>query len=178
MIELLGIVGGPRSLEAVSAAAEGADEELQDAATAALGKWMSPDAAPELLQLAKTLNSGKLKTRALRGYLRVAQQMGLPPQKKLTMCEEALKVAQRDEERRLILAVLGGIPSPQAMAMITPHLADPALAENAAAAALAIGEKIVKTEPQAVADAMRQIIKSGATREKITRAKALLKRGG
>ena len=176
LMELLGSVGGDRALKAVSAAAKDSNEELQDAATATLGKWTSADAAPELIKLAKTLSSDKLRIRTLRGYIRIAQQMSLPPEQKLEMCEEALRVAQRDEERRLVLAVLGRLPSTKALSLVVPHLARPACAEDAATAALMIGEKIVQTEPRAVADAMREVLKSGVSGKKAAQAKTLLKR--
>ena len=47
-------------------------------------------------------------------------------------------------------------------------------AAKAIGAALAIGEKIVRAEPRAVADAMRQVLKSGVGGEKAARAKKLL----
>ncbi|MDD4269288.1 MAG: HEAT repeat domain-containing protein [Pirellulales bacterium] len=174
VMELLAALGGTRALKAVSAAADDPREDLQDAATRALGTWTTPDAAPELLRLAKTLPSDNLKTRTLRGYIRIAQQMGLPPQQRLAMCNEAFQAAQRDEERLLVLGVLGQIPAAEAMSMVVPHLGNPALAEGAAAAALAIGEKIVRAEPRAVADAMRQVLKSGVGGEQAARAKKLL----
>ena len=90
------------------------------------------------------------------------------------MCNEAFQAAQRDEERLLVLGVLGQIPAAEAMSMVVPHLGNPALAEGAAAAALAIGEKIVRAEPRAVADAMRQVLKSGVGGEQAARAKKLL----
>ncbi len=132
VMELLASLGGTRALKAVSAAAGDPSEDLQDAATRALGTWTTPDAAPELLRLAKTLPSDNLRTRTLRGYIRIAQQMGLPPQQRLDMCKEAFQAAQRDDERRLVLAVLGQIPTAEAMSMVVPHLGNPSLAEEAA----------------------------------------------
>jgi hypothetical protein len=104
--------------------------------------------------------------------------MGLPAEQKLAMCETAFAAAQRDEERRLVLAAIGRVPSAKAISMAVAHLADSALAEEAAAAALTVGEKIVQTDPRAVADAMRQVLKSGVSSEKAARAKALLQRAG
>ena len=137
---------------------------------------MSADAAPELLKLAKTLGNDQFRIRALRGYIRIARQMSLPAEQKLEMCKTAFGAAQRDEERRLILAALGRVPSAKAISMVVPHLANPALAEEAAEAALAVGEKIVQTDPRVVADAMQQVLKSGVGSEKNTRAKAILER--
>ncbi|NLF73495.1 MAG: hypothetical protein GX575_31035 [Candidatus Anammoximicrobium sp.] len=178
LVELLGAVGGDRALKAVSSAAQESNEELQDAATAALGKWTSADAAPELLKLAQTLPAEKFRTRALRGYLRIAQQMVLPPEQKLKMCQAAFQAARRDEERRLVLNVLGGLPTAEAMSLVVPNLSRPALAPQAAAAALAIGEKIMHTEPRTVADAMRQVLKSGVSGDQAKQAERLLKRAG
>ena len=89
MLELIGQVGGREALMIVAAHARDAEPEIQDAATRALGNWMSVDAAPVLLDLAKTLSDAKLKTRALRGYLRIARQLDLPIDRHLEMCEEA-----------------------------------------------------------------------------------------
>jgi HEAT repeat protein len=174
LIELLGSVGGARALEGVSAAAEDADQDLQDAATQVLGEWMGAEAAAVLLHLAETPRNDRFKTRALRGYIRILRQMNLPADEKLAMCEAAFRAARRDEERRLVLAALGRIPSAKAISMLVPHLANPALAEDAAAAALAVGETLVQTDPRVVADAMQQVLKSAASDGTITQAKLLL----
>jgi hypothetical protein len=158
------------------AAAHDADENLQDAATQVLGEWMSAEAAPELLDLANTLRNDKFKIRALRGYIRILRQMNLPADEKLAMCAAALGAAQRDEERQLVLVALARIPAAKAISIAVPHLATPTLAEDAAAAVLAVGETIVQTDPQAVADAMQHVLQSGASREKTAQAKSLLER--
>jgi HEAT repeat protein len=101
VLELIGQVGGREAQTIVAAHARDARPEMQDAATRALGNWMSVDAAPVLLDLAKTLRDAKLKTRALRGYLRIARQLDLPIDRRLEMCEEAFALAERDEEKRL-----------------------------------------------------------------------------
>ncbi|MDZ7616049.1 MAG: hypothetical protein U1E05_03535, partial [Patescibacteria group bacterium] len=127
---------------------------------------------------AKTLHSEKLRVRTLRGYIRIVQQMSLSADQKLAMCDEAFRAAQRDEERKLVLTVLSHVPSAKALAMVAPHLTDRALADEAALAAVAIGEKIVQTEPRLVAEAMQQVLKSGASGETAARARAIEKRGG
>ncbi|MHB8974439.1 MAG: HEAT repeat domain-containing protein [Pirellulaceae bacterium] len=174
LMDLLGSVGGTRALQAVSAAAEDSNEELQDAATRVLGAWKTADAAPELLKLARTLPSDKLKVRTLRGYIRIAQQMKLAPEQQLEMCEEALRAAQRDDERRLVLAVLGRIPTTKGMSIVVLQLAQPTLVAEATAAALRIGEGLVQSEPGVVADAMQQVLKSSVSGEPAAQAKKLL----
>ena len=72
---------------------------------------MTPDAAPKLLNLAQPKADDKYRIRALRGYLRIARQMQLAAAERAQMCDEALKLAGRDEERLLALRVLEIHPS-------------------------------------------------------------------
>ena len=101
LLELIGQIGGREALKVVAAHARDGRAEIRDAATEVLGKWMDVDTAPLLLDLAKTLGDARLRTRALRGYLRIARQLDMSTDRRLAMCEEALRVAQRDEEKRL-----------------------------------------------------------------------------
>jgi HEAT repeat protein len=175
LLDLVGVVGGDKALGGVAEAAKGGSDEIQDAATRVLGGWMSPDAAPVLLDLAKTGND-KFKIRCLRGYIRIVRQFGLPDDQRLAMCRQAMDVATRDDEKRLVLDALTRVLSPAAMNMIVPHLDDPGLKEAASTAAVAIAEKIVNDHPAAVAEAMEKA--SGATNndELAKRAKSLMNR--
>ena len=59
--------------------------------------------------------------------------------------------------------------------MIVPHLGGP-LTEDAAKAAVAIGENIVEEQPGPVADAMQKVVASAKTAEVVAEAKDLLGR--
>ena len=104
-------MGGPKALETIAAAVKGSDEQLQDTGSRVLGEWMSVDAAPVLLDLAKTASSDKYQVRALRGYIRLARQFAMPDQQRAEMCQKALDAASRAEEQKLVLAVLERYPS-------------------------------------------------------------------
>jgi HEAT repeat protein len=105
LLELIGQVGGREALAIISRHARDSRPEIRDTATQVLGRWMGVDAAPVLLDLAKTLDDAKLQSRCLRGYLRIARQLKIPTDLRLAMCEEALSAAQRDEEKRLVAEV-------------------------------------------------------------------------
>jgi hypothetical protein len=94
------------------------------------------------------------------------------------MCQKALEAAERDAERKLVLEVLGRNPSVESLAVVVPHLSNPSLKEDASTAAVAIAEKIVQTQPAAVADAMKQVIDATSDTELAGRAKRLLRRAG
>jgi hypothetical protein len=84
------------------------EDALQDAATEALGKWMTADAAPELLRLAQTLKNDKYRLRALRGYIRVARQLKLKNDERIAMCRSALPLVTRLEDRHLVRVPTAG----------------------------------------------------------------------
>lgn len=111
LLEILGAMGGPKALETIGQAMKHGPPELQDAGSRVLGEWMNVDAAPVLLDLAKSAKSDKFQVRALRGYIRLARQFSMPDAQRAQMCENALKTSERNEEQKLVLAVLERYPS-------------------------------------------------------------------
>ncbi|MEO2016358.1 MAG: HEAT repeat domain-containing protein [Fuerstiella sp.] len=177
-IELMGLlvyVGGEQALDGVRAAAEGNQDFAADAATQALGKWLTPDAAAVLLELAKTGNA-KYRVRCLRGYIRIIRQFGLRSGQRLQMSKLAFAAATRDTERKLVLDTVTRFPSVQGLRMVTPHLKTPSLSEDACKAAVAIGERIVGSDPKSVAAAMAKVVAVTQDVEIAKRAKVLITR--
>ncbi len=111
VLEIIGSVGGKRALQAMSTAAFGEQPELQDIASRLLGKWLTVEAAPVLLRLAESNVANKYRTRGLRGYIRIVRQFPLTDVVRVQMCADALRVAERDAERDLILQVLKRYPN-------------------------------------------------------------------
>ena len=157
LIELLAEVGSDRALAGVANAAKTGSDAIQNAATRVLGEWMSPDVAPVLLDLART-GPEAYRIRCLRGYIRVFRQLGLPDEQKLDMAGKALKAAQRNQERELVLDALTRIPDPKALEMVMAHLGDAALREAASKAAVSIAERLAATHPAVVVEAMPKVI--------------------
>jgi hypothetical protein len=174
LLDLLGVVGGPKALEGVARAARDDDEEVQGGATRVLGEWMSADAAPVLLELAENSPSKKFQIRALRGYIRIARQLNLTTDQRIAMCREAMQVADRNEEKRLVLETLGRTASADALALATAHLDDPGLKEAAGAAAVSISGRIVGSHASAVKEAMTQVLEATAAKETKEQAEAVL----
>ena len=173
LLSLLGVVGGEAALKAVTQAAKEGKDEIQDNATKTLGEWMSPDAAPALLELASSGQS-KYALRALRGYIRIARQFSMPPQERLVICHQAMPLCGRVEEKKLVLELYTRVPLPEALAELTPYLNDAELKETAAASAVAIGQKIAKEHPAVVAATMAKVLEATSNADVKTKAKALL----
>jgi HEAT repeat protein len=175
LMDLLIYVGGQQALAGAQAAAAGDDDAAANAATQALGRWLTPDAAPVLLELAKSGNSA-YRVRCLRGYIRIIRQFGLRAGQRLQMSKMAFAAASRDEERELVLDTLTRFPSAQALRMVTPHLGNSSLSEAASKVAVAIGEKIINNDPKLVTDAMTKVVAVTKDQEIAKRANVLISR--
>lgn len=131
ILETLNVIGGTTALATVAAAARSDDEPLQDAASRVLGRWKSADAAPVLLDLYNALNNNRLKIRAIRAYIRIARQFDMPAAQRAAMCRRALELAERDEDKRLVLEVLLRYPSDEMRSIAMRAAEVPALKEQA-----------------------------------------------
>ncbi|MBI2479545.1 MAG: hypothetical protein HYV60_13200, partial [Planctomycetia bacterium] len=114
LLEILGDVGGTKALQTLGSAATSTDPEMQDTASRLLGKWNSVDAAPVLLDLAKTAPAEKYQVRALRGYIGLARKFDMPEQDRAEMCQKALDASNQPAEQKLVLDVLALHPSVEA----------------------------------------------------------------
>jgi hypothetical protein len=85
----------------------------------------------------------------LRGYLRLAGQGDVPLDKRLAMCRQAAPLAQKDDEKKLLLGALGSIASVEALELITPYLGEAGTKEEAAASVVDISEKLLKEKDSA-----------------------------
>jgi HEAT repeat protein len=142
LLEILSVLGGENALRAVAAAAKDADGQIQDTGSRLLGEWMTLDAGPVLLDLARNASDPKYEIRALRGYIRLARQFVMPDPQRAEMCRTALEVAQRDAEKKLVLEVLERYPSVDMLRIAVEAAKTPSLKDDAAGAAMAIAQKI------------------------------------
>lgn len=142
LLDIVGEVGGGRALEAVAAAARSGDEKLQDAGTRLLGSWMTADAGPVLLDLAKTMPQGKFQDRAFRGFLRVARQLGGTPDQKAALCRQAFAAARDADEKLLVLEAIRSVPAADTLALAVEA---GAAAEFREAARVAASDILTKT---------------------------------
>ena len=123
-------------------AAKSADPQLQDTSSRLLGKWNGVEAAPVLLDLAKTAPAEKYQIRALRGYIGLARKFAMSHPERAKMCQSALNAASRIDEKRLVLDVMKLHPSHATLKLAKQAKQDPQLAEAATAAAVEITKKL------------------------------------
>jgi len=187
LLRVLGVIGGTNALKAVRAAVNESNAQVSAAAIRVLCGWKTADAAPDLLALAKSSSNPSRKTAALRGYISLVRDESLPTRQKLAMCKEAAVLVRRNEEKKLLLGVLGGVPTAEALSMAMAYIDDPATKNEASFAAVAISEKIVQQAAEGgldsvqavrladeVADAMQKVLGATKNRNVTRRARAVL----
>ena len=143
ILDTLKDMGGEKSLQTMARMAKSEDTQMQDTATRILGEWMSADAGPVLLDLAKDPKSG-YRVRALRGYIRLPRQFGLQmsDQQRVDMCRKAWEAAERDAERELVLQVIERYPSVGMLRLAVEASKNEPLKDNATAVAVSVARKI------------------------------------
>ncbi len=175
LVRALRSAGGPKALQTVKAATADKDAQVKDTSLRALCDWPTSDALPLLADLVKTPPSGTIKILALRGYVRLVPQQDAPDAKKLDSLKDAMRVADRNEEKRLVLSALGNVPTVEALTLVTSHLDNAVLKEEACLAAVAIAEKIASDGDEVTA-AMKQVAKATADKGVAARANALARK--
>ena len=142
LLDILAAVGGTNALQALGSAAKSSDDQLQDASSRLLGEWPTIDAAPVLLDLAKTAAGEKYQGRAIRGYIRIARQFVIPDRQRADMCESALAACRQPAEKILVLEVLKRYPNPATLAVAVKAMESDGIKKEATQVMQAIDKKL------------------------------------
>jgi len=134
---LLGVMaqtGGQTALEELRKAASSSDAEIVRAAVQGLADaWSDGSARPVLLDIARNNQQKAIRVIALRGFLRlVSQDAGMQPDEKVTALEEAIKIAERPDEKRQALGALRDCRTERAVTLAASLLSDKELFTDAA----------------------------------------------
>ena len=156
LLKILGAVTGKKALQTIANAAKNPDPQLQDEASAILGDWMTIDAAPVLLDLAKTAPAEKFQIRAMRGYIKAARQFQMSEPERIEMCKQATEASVRTAEKKLVVEVLKRYPHLETLKLAVQAYKNPELKEDAVQAAIAIVQKI-GTQSEEVRDLLAGI---------------------
>ncbi|MBM4019529.1 MAG: hypothetical protein FJ288_14625 [Planctomycetes bacterium] len=175
LIKALGRIGGTQALGPVRAAVGDADPAVRESAVRALADWPDATVAPDLLAIARTDAKQTNQVLAIRGYLRLAGLPDRPAPEKIKMCQEALAVVKRADEKKLVLGVLGDAATPEAFNMVAAMLDEKPVQEEAALAATKIG-KALGRPPAGAAEAMEKILAFTKNKNARKDAEDILKR--
>jgi HEAT repeat protein len=157
LVHGLARAGGAKALEAIAARLEDEDDDeaVRDEAVRMLSIWPDPAVAPKLVEIAKASDGLRHQVLAIRGLVRLASPQGEKPAD-VKLLVDALGLAKRPEEKRLVLGAAGGIATAQSLAIVTPLLEDPALAEDAGLAVVLIAEKMEDMDQDTLRSALEK----------------------
>jgi HEAT repeat protein len=196
-LKILSRLGTGGALAAVRAALEDGNEAVRYAAVKALAAWPDAAAAPDLLKLARSAPKKTHRIFALRGYVRAAgltagravEAEGQAPLKvrpaltgveALKMYELAAGLAERAEEKRMILSALAALKHPGALGLAEKFLDDGALKDEAAAAVVKIARELDRSHRGRALSALRKVLRvsrsKGVVREAREAIEAIEKR--
>ncbi|MCF7734471.1 MAG: HEAT repeat domain-containing protein, partial [Akkermansiaceae bacterium] len=163
LLRTLGATGGATALAAVRGAVDDANKDVHTAAIRVLSEWKTGDAAPVLLELAKTSPAPVDKILSLRGYLGMADRPELPAQAKLAIYREAAAMIQRDDEKLLLLGGLAKLADPEGVSLAAPYLDEPAVKREAVAAVIAMaGKRAANQQVAATRTALEKVVQVAA----------------
>ena len=172
LFEQVRTAGGAKAVACMRKFATGSDEALQDAATKTLGRWLSADAGPVLLEVAKS--NGKFANRALGGYIRLFRQFELPEAQRVSMAAKALNVASRPSERNAAIDAMTRFPCVGTFELALDELDAPGSEAAAAKAVLTIARTVLDLDPEKGKAGLKKLIDANISESVTASAKALL----
>ena len=176
LLRSLRTAGGPMALNTIRAAMLDNDPQAKDTALHIVCDWPTPDALNLIVELVRTPPTKTVKILALRGLVRLVSQENAPDTKKFDTLKTAMALADRDEERQLVLTPWATSPRPMPSALVGSHLDNPALREEVCLAAVTIAKKLADSRDPQVATVMKQVAKLTANKELAARANAIARR--
>jgi HEAT repeat protein len=179
LLNALGRAGGAKALETLLADTKSTDEKVLDGAIRVLSNWPEQVAVAPLLALA---GGGAAKENhqvlALRGVVRLARVRETPMKDRLAALNEAMKLAKKAPEKKLVLGALGETENIEALKLVAPFVSDPTLTEEAGSAAVRIADKAGGRDKNLARSTLEEVIKSVKNaRTKKDAEKALQKLG-
>ncbi|MCC6126091.1 MAG: HEAT repeat domain-containing protein [Pirellulales bacterium] len=159
LLPVLGALGGEKASELVHAALMDPQGKLYDSALRALANWPDASVVPELLAIAKDAKQESHRSWAIRGVARVAPRPGnLPPPEAFAAMKQAFDLADRLDDRKLVLARMGAIRTPACLAFATAKIDDAALQAEAIAAAVKLAEGMKESHPKEAKAAFERVL--------------------
>jgi len=154
------------AMEALRSAAGDAEGAVSDAAVRGLAAWPDAAAIAHLLEIARSGKTPAHKVLALRGVVRLAADR--PAGQGVKILAQAMGLAARSEDKKLVLAALAEVNHPAALELAAGCLAQGELELEAAAAVVKIAKKVQRTDAAAAAAAIQkvlQVCKTAAARQ-------------
>ena len=169
LLAILGATGDQQALDVLVNVLGSSDPELRKTAVRALAQWPDAAAVKPVMAVVRTSDQPTMKVLAIRTSLAIlAREKALPNHQKAALFAELLELAPRADEKRLILAALPRAVCPQTLQLAVKLLADPQLANQAAAVIVTIASnRNPPAQIKAALEKASQVAKSPAVQNQI-----------
>ena len=142
LLRAAGRAGGAKALGAVVQSLNDPDQAFRDEALRELSEWPTADAAPQLLELAKSDQENR-HVLGLRGYIRLTRA-ATDPAAKAAMLAQAMELTRAPGEKWQVLAAWGTLKTVQSLDTLLPFLQDPQVKNEAGSAIIAVATEVAK----------------------------------
>lgn len=178
LFEILAMLGGTEALTTVSMSASSGSQEVKDAAIRALADWPDFPATKALLVTAYDPHVKIVHcVLAIQGVARLVKSADKEPAAaRVDAALAAMKVAPRDEDKKLLLSALASVPDKRAAEAIRPYFSDPKFQKEAGLAAMTLAESLRRSDRAAARDLAQAVKDAGISDDLNRRAEALLNR--
>ncbi len=175
LLHVAGRIGGSKALEALRKAVKAEDSAVKNTAIRTLANWDTAEPMADLLAIARSAEKKTHKVLALRGALRMAAMPHKrPPEESLTLYADTMALATEPQEKKTILGSLAKIKHPKALEMAAALLEEKAVANEAAAAVIAIARRLLSSHNKQAVAALKQVADAFKGKEPGRRAKDAL----
>ncbi|MBE3070942.1 MAG: hypothetical protein IMZ66_11970, partial [Planctomycetes bacterium] len=175
LLRVLGRLGGEKALGAVRGALKNEDAGIRDAAIRALAEWPDGAALGDLLGVARSATDVQAKVLALRGFARLASEAsGLKAEQLAPLFAEAMPLAVRPEEKKVLLGAMAKVPCVETMRLAAGSLTDAALRDEAGLAVVQIAEAVWRYHVDEAKAAVRQVLEAAPAQAVKDRAAAIV----
>ncbi len=149
LLPVLGALGGKPAHELIDAAVGDPTSKLYEPGVRALANWPDAGVVAELLTLAKSDTDPTHRSWLVRGIARVAPRPGqLPPQEAFAAMQKAFELADRLEDKQLVLTRMSAIRTPDCLAFAVAKIDDAELQAVAIITTVKLAEAMRESHPR------------------------------
>jgi hypothetical protein len=158
-LPVLGALGGKQTSELVHAALKDPKSKLYAAGIRALANWPDATVVPELLALAKSETDAVHRSWEIRGIARVAPRPGqMPPPEAFAAMKQAFELADRLEDKKLVLTRMGAIRTPDCLAFAVAKIDDASFQNEALVTTVKLAEGMKESHPREARAAFEHVL--------------------
>ena len=180
LIAALGKTSSPDSYSTLVKYLDSADDSVKTAAIRSLSGWDNGLPAEKLLKTAESSTENIHQVLAFRGFVStVGRKSDRSVDENINLLKKAMTIAANSLEKKKVLSALGGMPNAKTLELAMSYIDDPELKNEAAMAAIAIGDRLRRADKdtkEKAKQAMKKLLEVSSSKTVKDRAKRVLKR--